>query len=44
MTASDPAAWHEELKLHDADYDKLAQRLPKELLATRAAIEARLQA
>ena len=44
VTAIDPAAWHEELKLHDAHFDKLAQRLPKELLATRAAIEARLQA
>ena len=44
VTAIDPAAWHEELKLHDAHFDKLAQRLPKELLETRAAIEARLQA
>ena len=44
VTAIDPAAWHEELKLHDAHFDKLAQRLPKELLETRADIEARLQA
>ena len=44
VTAIDPAAWHEELKLHDAHFEKLAQRLPKELLATRAAIEERLSA
>ena len=44
VTAIDPAAWQEELKLHDAHFEKLAQRLPKELLATRAAIEERLSA
>ncbi len=44
VTAIDPAAWREELKLHDAHFDKLALRLPKELLATRAAIEERLNA
>ena len=44
VTAIDPAAWHEELKLHDAHFENLAQRLPKELLATRAAIEERLSA
>jgi len=44
VTAIDPVAWHEELKLHDAHFDKLAQRLPQELRATRAAIEERLSA
>ena len=44
VTAIDPAAWQEELQLHDAHFDNLAQRLPKELLATRAAIEERLLA
>ena len=44
VTAIDPAAWRDELKLHDAHFDKLALRLPPELLATRAAIEERLNA
>ena len=34
----------EELKLHDEHFAKLAYNLPKELLETRAAIEARLHA
>ncbi|NMM75842.1 phosphoenolpyruvate carboxykinase (GTP) [Acidovorax sp. SRB_24] len=44
VTAIDTAAWQDELKLHDAHFDQLAERLPRELLATRAAIEARLGA
>jgi phosphoenolpyruvate carboxykinase (GTP) len=44
VTAIDKAAWKEELKLHDEHFAKLAYHLPKELLATRAAIEARLDA
>ena len=42
VTAINPAAWREELKLHDEHFAKLATRLPQELLATRADIEARL--
>ena len=44
VTGIDPAAWRDELKLHDAHFTKLAYHLPKELLATRADIEARLGA
>ncbi len=44
VTAIDKAAWMEELKLHDEHFAKLAYNLPKELLETRAAIEARLHA
>ena len=44
VTAIDKAAWKDELKLHDEHFAKLAYHLPKELLATRAAIEARLDA
>jgi phosphoenolpyruvate carboxykinase (GTP) len=44
VTAIDKAAWMEELKLHDEHFAKLAYHLPKELLETRAAIEARLGA
>ncbi|MBP8225758.1 MAG: phosphoenolpyruvate carboxykinase (GTP), partial [Acidovorax sp.] len=44
VTAIDKAAWKDELKLHDEHFAKLAYHLPKELLATRAAIEARLGA
>ncbi len=44
VTAIDPAAWREELKLHDEHFAKLSYHLPKELLATRGAIEARLNA
>ncbi len=42
VTAIDKAAWKDELKLHDEHFAKLAYHLPKELLATRAAIEALL--
>jgi len=42
VTAIDKAAWQDELKLHDEHFAKLAYHLPKELLATRAAIAARL--
>ena len=44
VTAIDKAAWKDELKLHDEHFAKLAYHLPKELLETRAAIEARLGA
>ena len=38
----DQAAWQEEFKLHAELFDKLAYRLPQELLATKAALEKRL--
>ena len=44
VTAIDKTAWKDELKLHDEHFAKLAYHLPKELLDTRAAIEARLTA
>ena len=42
VTDIDDAAWGEELKLHDAHFDKLAHHLPPQLLATRAALQQRL--
>ena len=38
----DPAAWRDELALHDALFAQLAHHLPEPLRATRARIEARL--
>ncbi|MCZ2104393.1 MAG: phosphoenolpyruvate carboxykinase (GTP) [Comamonadaceae bacterium] len=42
VTRIDATAWGEELKLHDAHFDKLAYHLPRQLLATRAALQQRL--
>ncbi|MCT9811431.1 phosphoenolpyruvate carboxykinase (GTP) [Acidovorax sp. Be4] len=42
VTSIDKAAWQDELQLHDALFTQLADKLPQELLATRAALEKRL--
>ncbi|WP_404301119.1 phosphoenolpyruvate carboxykinase (GTP) [Alicycliphilus denitrificans] len=44
VTSIDQAAWAEELKLHTAHFEQLAQGLPQELLATKALLEKRLAA
>jgi len=44
VTSIDKAAWLAELKLHDELFTQLAHHLPKELPATKAAIEQRLAA
>ncbi|MGK6308885.1 phosphoenolpyruvate carboxykinase (GTP) [Variovorax sp. DT-64] len=44
VTHIDKAAWQAELKLHAELFQQLAHRLPKELPATKAAIEQRLAA
>jgi phosphoenolpyruvate carboxykinase (GTP) len=44
VTSIDKAAWQAELKLHEALFQQLAHHLPKELPATKAAIEQRLAA
>ena len=44
VTSIDKAAWAQELQLHDEHFAKLAQRLPKALLDTRADLEKRLAA
>ena len=44
VTGIDQAAWNEELKLHTAHFEQLAQGLPQALLDTKAALEARLSA
>ncbi len=44
VTSIDKAAWSEEFKLHDEHFAKLAQRLPKALLDTKADLEKRLAA
>ena len=41
-TSIDKDAWREELKLHSELFDKLAYRLPQELVATKAQLEKRL--
>ncbi|WP_374620292.1 phosphoenolpyruvate carboxykinase (GTP) [Pandoraea sp.] len=43
VTSMDPAAWHEELKLHTELFDTLKHRLPQALLDTKADIERRLK-
>jgi phosphoenolpyruvate carboxykinase (GTP) len=42
VTHIDKAAWTDEFKLHAELFDMLAYHLPKELLATKAAMEQRL--
>jgi len=42
VTNFDKGAWAEEMKLHDAHFEKLAHKLPKELLATKERLERRL--
>jgi len=44
VTSIDKAAWEAELKLHTELFQQLAHHLPKELPATKAAIEQRLAA
>ena len=44
VTRLDTADWDEELKLHDAHFDKLAHHLPQELLDIRAALAQRIHA
>jgi phosphoenolpyruvate carboxykinase (GTP) len=42
ITSIDKDAWREELKLHSELFDKLAYRLPQELVATKQKLEQRL--
>jgi phosphoenolpyruvate carboxykinase (GTP) len=42
ITSIDKNAWREELKLHSELFDKLAYRLPQELVATKQQLEKRL--
>jgi len=42
VTRIDKDAWKAELQLHDALFTQLADKLPQELLATRANLEKRL--
>jgi phosphoenolpyruvate carboxykinase (GTP) len=42
ITSIDETAWQEEVKLHAELFDKLAHRLPQELVATKARLEKRL--
>lgn len=44
VTSIERDAWHEELRLHAQLFEQLASRLPEELSATKAALEARLAA
>ena len=44
VTSIDKSAWRAELKLHDELFAQLAHHLPKELPATKTAIEERLDA
>jgi len=44
ITSIDREAFNEELKLHNELFDKLAYRLPQELVATKAELEKRLAA
>jgi len=44
VTHIDKAAWMAELKLHAELFEQLAHNLPRELPATKAAIEQRLAA
>ncbi|MFM8761236.1 MAG: phosphoenolpyruvate carboxykinase (GTP) [Polynucleobacter victoriensis] len=42
VTSIDKAAWQEEMKLHDQLFEQLSYHLPKELVETKNALEARL--
>ncbi|MFM1869857.1 MAG: hypothetical protein RLY99_601 [Pseudomonadota bacterium] len=42
VTSIDKAAWLEEMKLHDQLFEQLSYHLPKELVETKNALEARL--
>ncbi|QNN57282.1 phosphoenolpyruvate carboxykinase (GTP) [Diaphorobacter ruginosibacter] len=42
VTSIDKAAWTEEMKLHTEHFDKLAYKLPKEMLEIKQALEKRL--
>jgi len=42
VTSIDKAAWQDEMKLHDQLFDQLSYHLPKELVDTKKALEARL--
>lgn len=42
VTSIDKAAWTEEMQLHTEHFDKLAHKLPQELLVTKAELEKRL--
>jgi phosphoenolpyruvate carboxykinase (GTP) len=44
VTSIDQAAWQAEFKLHDAHFAQLSYHLPKALLDTKAALQARLAA
>jgi phosphoenolpyruvate carboxykinase (GTP) len=44
VTSIDPSAWSEEMKLHGEHFDKLAYKLPQELLATKKRLQERLAA
>jgi phosphoenolpyruvate carboxykinase (GTP) len=44
VTSIDKAAWQAEFKLHDEHFAQLSYHLPKALLDTKAALEARLAA
>lgn len=44
VTSIDKAAWAEEIQLHTEHFDKLAHKLPQELLVTKAELEKRLAA
>ena len=44
VTSIERDAWHEELRLHTQLFDQLSNRLPEELAAAKAALEARLAA
>jgi phosphoenolpyruvate carboxykinase (GTP) len=42
VTSIDKAAWQDEMKLHDQLFEQLSYHLPKELVETKKALEARL--
>jgi phosphoenolpyruvate carboxykinase (GTP) len=44
VTSIDRAAWQAELKLHDKLFEQLAYHLPREIITTKARIEARFGA
>ena len=42
VTSIDKSAWNDEMKLHDQLFEQLSYHLPKELVETKKALEARL--